>query len=249
MRKIRRRSRTWIVLGLAAITAVSCAKLRTTVPKESAEESAAEGGTVELREAGRAASRYLRALCSGKDVSASPILFGKPDASAYLRKCNKGTILSEKKEQNEQGDLAELGTAITNLDNDGKAVAYDLARRESATALSSDPDWMFPELNADQIQKLLEATKPSGDAIRARFPVMARIARVGYPVYWSARNPVRLVLAENPTGKYTLNLRVFEVETEEATETRRWELKVLRIQSGGLDTDWKVLAAHDMPYD
>jgi len=199
-------------------------------------------------DARKAAEAYLNAISHQGNDGAIESLLGGATLTARLYSLENWKIVGREKHRHEVGDLADLR---------GYVEAIDKAGRDALTSMlgggpgAADDDGLdVQEISAEDAKKILEPTRRKAGAMTKSHPVFAYVARVDKQVYWHPKNPFRKLLADaGPKGKYTCDFDLFWVETVEGAHedknARKWPLRIVRWQAGGLDTGYKVLPASD----
>jgi hypothetical protein len=193
------------------------------------------------------AEQYLKALTDNGDPSGKKLLLGGVSMTAQLFTIENWKVVSESPVRNETGDLKTAVTMMRDLDRSGKA-----ATDKILTGGTVGDDLTMHELSQDEATKMLGPTKQKADKFSKTCPALAYIARVGKPLYWHVKNPIRPLLAQTGgKGTYKLEVHRYVIETREgsAQTPRQWPLRVLHFTSGDIDTGWKILPASDWAED
>ncbi len=200
-------------------------------------------------DARKAAEAYLQAISHQGNDGAIESLLGGATLTARLYSIENWKIVGREKHRKEVGDVGDLRAYVTAIDKAGRDA---LSTMLGGGPAAEDPDGLgVQEISQEDAARILEPTKKLGNAMNKSHPVFAYVARVDKQVYWHPKNPFRKLLADaGPKGKYTCDFDLFWVETvegrhEDSKNARKWPLRIVRWQAGGLDTGYKVLPASD----
>jgi hypothetical protein len=194
-------------------------------------------------EATKTAERYLVGITGTGEERARALLLGGATMDAQIFSLENWRIVAKDPFKTEEGNLGRAVQLMSDLDKAG---------RESVRKMMKEPanssEMTTQELSQAEAAKLLAPTKQRADRFSKLCPVLAYLARVGKPVYWHPKNPIRPLLAKAGShGKYLVQLQRFKIETREGPRqvAREWPLRVVRLRTDGLDTGWKILPASD----
>ena len=246
---------TRFAVVLAALAAASVAfgagkaKKEAPLPTAKAQVTDSDVGTDAKDDARKAAEAYLQAISHQGNDGAIESLLGGATLTARLYSLENWKVVGREKHRKEVGEVADLHTYINAIDRAGRDA---LATMLGGGPAAADSDGLgVQEISQEDAAKILEPTKKMGNAMTKSHPVFAYVARVDKQVYWHPKNPFRKLLADaGAKGKYTCDFDLFWVETvegrhEDSKNARKWPLRIVRWQSGGTDTGYKVLPASD----
>jgi hypothetical protein len=189
---------------------------------------------------------YLDALAGKGDDAARATLLGGVTMTAEMFTLENWQIVSEDPVRTESGDLADVKAKIAALDAAGR---HALGALMGTGGDAVGDEMTTAELSEEDAARLLAPTRAKAKALQKAHPIFAHwFARVGKEVYWHPKNPIRPLLAKAPaSGKYTVVVHRYNVLSKEGPRQspRKWPLRVVRFQAGGVDTGWKVLPASD----
>lgn len=237
-----------VVSGAAVGAGKAPAKKELPLPTAKATVTDTEVGTDAKDDARKAAEAYLQAISHQGNDGAIESLLGGATLTARLYSIENWKVVGREKHRKELGDVSDLHQYVNAIDKAGREA---LAAMLGGGPAASDADGLgVQEISQEEAAKILEPTKKLGNAMKASHPVFAYVARVDKQVYWHPKNPFRKLLADaGAKGKYTCELDYFWVETVEGRHedknTRKWPLRIVRWQAGGVDTGFKVLPASD----
>ncbi|MGC4120097.1 MAG: hypothetical protein QM765_37055 [Myxococcales bacterium] len=244
-----------VLAALAAFASVAFgagkapAKKEPPLPTAKAQVTDSDVATDTKDDARKAAEAYLQAISHQGNDGAIDSLLGGATLTARLYSIENWKIVGREKHRKEVGDVSDLRVYVDAIDKAGRDA---LATMLGGGPAAADADGLgVQEISQEDAAKILEPTKKMGNAMSKSHPVFAYIARVDKQVYWHPKNPFRKLLADvGPKGKYTCDFDLFWVETvegrhEDSKNARKWPLRIVRWQAGGLDTGFKVLPASD----
>lgn len=193
----------------------------------------------------KVAESYLNALTGQGSDQGRDALLGGATMTARIFQLENWKVASREKHRHEVGELSDLNALVDGLDREGRAALAKMMGGGPA----GDDDVAMHEFSPDEAKKILEPTRAKAALFTRTHPVFAYVARVDKEVYWHPKNPFRDVLAKaGATGKYTVDLDLFWIETEEGLgekTVRKWPLRVVRFVSDKVDTGYKILPASD----
>jgi hypothetical protein len=204
---------------------------------------AASANDAEVR---KVAEEYLDAISGKGDGRGKEQLLGGVVMEADMLQIGEWKILGKDPVRREKGDLVKARKLVSDLDR-----AADKAMKKlGAEPDSPGDDLQMAEISADVVDKLMKPTRDNAEKLKKAHPVLAYTLRVGKPVYWHPRNPMRLLIARlQGAAGYELEVHRFRVEHKQGLRGQEkpvtWGLKIIRLRTGSEDTGYKVLAASD----
>ncbi len=187
------------------------------------------------------AEKYLKALSDAKKQQGKDYLLGGVSLDAKSALVFSPKILSRADPRKEEGSVADLSSAVTALDKAG----LELLEGGAALGGLTDPK---AGVDAAKAKQMAEKTKQLRKELMTKYPVFSDIIRADRMIYWHPKNPARLQLQKaQKTGTYKAEYIAFTVESKDTAkeQPRQWPLRLVRIQTDGQDTGWKVLPASD----
>lgn len=185
------------------------------------------------------AEKYLAALADPKKAQGKDYLLGGVTLDAKDAKAIGPKIVAKAEPRVEEGQVADLTTAVDALDKAGLA----LLEEGAALGGAGDPK---KEVNVEQARKMAEKTKQLRKDLIAKYPVFSDIIRADKMIYWHPKNPARVALKKaEGAGSYKVEYVGFTVESKDTPKdkARQWPLRVVRIKTDKEDSGWRVLGA------
>lgn len=237
-----------VLAAVPALAAAPKAKKEAPLPAAKAQVTDTEVAVDAKDDARKLAEAYLQAISNQGNDGGIESLLGGATLTARIFTIENWKVVGREKHRHEEGDVADLNAYVNAVDRAGRDA---LSTMIGGGPASTDSDGLgVQELSAEEAKKILEPTRQKANQFSKTHPVFAYIARVDKQVYWHPKNPFRKLLADaGPKGKYTLDFDLFWIETVEGAHqdknVRKWPLRIVRWQSKGADSGYKVLPASE----